>query len=144
MQRAGESDRRTGIPGESPRSVVVAIAVEQQIQASAGSDLDQRERPATSQARHRGEGRQQKGATPRLIGLHQPRRHQIEQDVAVVPAEGAEGRQRVARRHGRLVRHTGIERAECMVGATEQEGVDRREQQQRRLLSASGVRGDGE
>src|SRR5262245_46792050 len=58
----------------------------------------------------------------------------------MVSAKGTEDRHRVARRHGRALCHTGIERAERMVGATQQEGVHRREQQQRRLLAIPCVR----
>ena len=59
VQRTGEPDGRPRIPGGLTRPVVVAVAVEQQVEAAAGPDLDQRQWRATSQARHRGEGRQQ-------------------------------------------------------------------------------------
>jgi hypothetical protein len=92
---AGELHRCLGLPDRPPFSIVVAIAVEEQVEAGAGPDLDQRQRPAPGQAGHRGKGRQQHGAAPWLIGLDQPCGHQFEQGLAVVAAEGAEGRQQV-------------------------------------------------
>ena len=58
-QLAGEPYGRLGIPCGPTHTVVVAVGVEQQIQAGAGPDLDQRQRRAARQARHRGEGWQE-------------------------------------------------------------------------------------
>jgi hypothetical protein len=94
----GDDHRRRGVPGVVLGVETVVVAVEEEVEASAGADFDQRQgsRPVLLEVIDvQAEG----DAAAYLVGLGGPLSQQLSQFLAVVVAEGAEcGQEVVIRR----------------------------------------------
>ena len=104
------------------RPVVEAIAIAEQVEPGAATDVEQRER-AVDARRHTGERWPDHRGSSDLVGVHLSGGEQIHDRLAVSEAHINEERPRVG------FRSTGVHLGEGMIETTEQQGVDRSEQQ---------------